>query len=158
MNTISTGEYKTVIQRLKQLIEACQNGRKGFLEAAALVHDPMYRALLISYAYQRETFAEELTVTVEFLGGRPPKYDENGGLMYRAMLNLRALPGSERDQWARVLAECERAEDATRATYNEVMASEMPADLSIFIRRQAAQIERAHQHIRELRDVLQDSD
>jgi uncharacterized protein (TIGR02284 family) len=69
--------------------------------------------------------------------------------MHRAWIDTKvALGGGDKT----ILESVEAGEDNAKDTYNKALAGALPATVTEIIRRQAASIQKAHDHVRMLRD------
>jgi uncharacterized protein (TIGR02284 family) len=143
-----TATNREIISTLNTLIETCKDGQNGYQNAARSVTAPDLRALLHSYAQQRERYAGELQSEVLGFGGNPKKHGSIGGPAWRAWANVKTLlsGGSEHA----VIAECERGEDAARERYVAALKTKLPAHVHALIERQLAGIREAHERVRAL--------
>jgi uncharacterized protein (TIGR02284 family) len=83
------------------------------------------------------------------LGGDPEKAGSVAATLHRGWINMKSAVTGE-DENA-VLAECERGEDSAVANYKDALADEnLPSDVRSIIERQYAQVQEAHDRIRNL--------
>ena len=143
-----TATNQEVVSTLNTLIETCKDGQNGYQNAAGCVTDPDLRALLRSYAQQRERYAAELQSEVLRLGGNPQKHGSIAGPARRAWTNIKSLLSGGNEH--AVIVECERGEDAAREQYVAALKTDLPAHVHALIERQLAGIREAHERVRAL--------
>src|SRR3954469_3606078 len=138
-----------VASTLNELIQTSKDGENGFRAAAESVQDSNLRHLLESYAQQRAEFAAELQLEVRRLAQDPVDTGHATAALHRSLMDIKAaLTG--RDE-AAVIAECERGEDTAVEIYRKALESDhLPEDLRMIVRRQAFEVEQAHDRIRSL--------
>ena len=141
---------KDSIKVLNDLIEVCEDGRKGFETAAESVKDVRYKDLFRRNSMQRARFVTELQEEVQRLGGKPDDSGSAAGTMHRGWINLRTAVTSK-DEKA-VLSECERGEDHAVKAYRDASGKPLPETSRVLVVRQAGEVQRAHDMMRALRD------
>jgi uncharacterized protein (TIGR02284 family) len=138
-----------VISVLNNLIETCKDGQNGFQTAAEGVKRSDVKSLFYQYSQQRAQFAGELQTEVRRLGGDPEKAGSVAATLHRGWINIKSAVTGE-DENA-VLAECERGEDSAVSNYKDALAdANLPADVRAIVERQYAQVQEAHDRIRNL--------
>jgi uncharacterized protein (TIGR02284 family) len=138
-----------VISVLNNLIETCKDGQNGFQTAAEGISKSDLKSLFYQYSQQRAGFAGELQAEVRRLGGDPEKAGSVAATLHRGWINIKSAVTGE-DEGA-VLAECERGEDSAVSNYKDALASQnLPADVRSILERQYAQVQEAHDRIRNL--------
>jgi uncharacterized protein (TIGR02284 family) len=138
-----------VISVLNSLIETCKDGQNGFQTAADGVKRSEFKSLFYQYSQQRAQFAGELQEEVRRLGGEPEQAGSVAATLHRGWMNIKSAVTGEDE--AAVLAEAERGEDAAVASYKEALAdANLPADVRSVVERQYAQVQEAHDRIRNL--------
>src|SRR3954447_12887265 len=114
---MSTTPNRNVIAALNDLIETCKDGEEGYRTAEKCVHNEDVKKLFGSYSQQRARYAAELQSEVQRLGGTPEKTGSIAGALLRGWTNIKsAVTGG--DEGA-IIAECERGEDAAKASYEK---------------------------------------
>jgi uncharacterized protein (TIGR02284 family) len=144
---------KEIISKISDLIETLKDGQKGFLEASEAVKDTRMKSLFSEFSLQRAKFAGELQNEAISLGEHnPTNTSSTAGAMHRAWINLKGAITSQDDH--AILAECERGEDSAVNEFKKAMEeTELSAPIREIVSRQYADIKRAHDRIRELRDA-----
>jgi uncharacterized protein (TIGR02284 family) len=131
------------------LIETCKDGQDGFQTAAEGVKRSEFKSLFYQYSQQRAQFAGELQAEVRRLGGDPEQAGSVAATLHRGWINLKSAVTGE-DETA-VLAECERGEDSAVSNYRDALAdANLPADVRAVLERHYAQVQEAHDRIRNL--------
>jgi uncharacterized protein (TIGR02284 family) len=104
------------------------------------------------YADQSRNYSSELRSAVTGLGGDASENTTVAGKIYRVWMDLRsAVSSSER---ASALDLCEYGEDAAQKAYKEALqeSATLPADILALVTTQKAELKRAHDTIKRLRD------
>ena len=144
---------KETISTINDLIETLKDGQEGFRQAAEAVEDPELKSLFNEYSLQRARFAGELQSDAIGLGeSNPEKRSSAAGAMHRAWIDLKSAITKHDDH--AILAECERGEDSAIKEYQTAMEEEeLAAPVREVISRQYAEVKRAHDRIKYLRDA-----
>ena len=150
-------QQQEIISTINGLIETLKDGQEGFRQAAAAVTDSRLKSLFGDYSLQRSQFAGELQNEAITLGEHNPQNTSSAaGAIHRAWINLKSAITSQDDH--AILAECERGEDSSVNEYKKAMEEEeFSAPIREMVSRQYADLKRAHDRIRELRDAAKDS-
>jgi uncharacterized protein (TIGR02284 family) len=144
---------KTIID---DLIETLKDGQEGFKEASEGVKDPQLKSVFNEYSRQRSRFAAELQGQAQSLGASEPEASSSAaGALHRAWMNLKSVVTSGDDH--AILAECERGEDSAVEEYQNAIANGLSAPVREVVSQQYAEIKKAHDHIRNLRDTTKKS-
>ncbi|MFH1498764.1 MAG: PA2169 family four-helix-bundle protein [Verrucomicrobiota bacterium] len=142
---------RQIADELNELIAICKDGEAGYQAAAGDTEDVLLKGLFQELSEQRAHCAHELQNTVALLGNSPRESSSVGGTLHRRWIDIKSLL-VKNDAHA-VLAECERGEDAAVAAYRQALAAEViPPDIKNIITLQAADVQAAHDKIRDLRD------
>lgn len=146
-------QQKETISTINDLIETLKDGQEGFRQAAEAVQNPELKSLFNEFSMQRSRFAGELQSQAIALGeSKPEDSSSAAGAMHRAWIDLKAAI-AKRDDHA-ILAECERGEDSAVKEYKEAMEEEnLAAPVREIVSRQYAEVQSAHDRIKELRDT-----
>jgi uncharacterized protein (TIGR02284 family) len=146
-------QQKEIISTINGLIETLKDGQEGFRQASEAVKDSQLKSLFSEFSLQRARFAGELQNEAISLGEHDPENTSStAGAMHRAWINLKSAITSADDH--AILAECERGEDSAVAEFKKAMEEEeLSAPIRDTISRQYADVKRAHDRIRELRDA-----
>ena len=150
-------QQKEIISTINDLIETLKDGQEGFKQAAEAVKDSQLKSLFSEYSLQRSKFAGELRNEAIGLGeSNPEDSGSTSGAMHRTWINLKAAITSGDDH--AILAECERGEDSAVNEFKKAMEEkELAAPVRETISRQYADVKRAHDRIRELRDATKNN-
>lgn len=137
------------VSTLNDLIETLKDGKTGFETAATDIKDPSVQTVFRELAQQRAQFAGELQAEVRRIGGDPEKSGSAAGAMHRGWINLKsALGGGEKS----ILEEAERGEDVAVKSFEKASSKDLPPDVAGVVRRQFAEVKKAHDRVRDLRD------
>jgi uncharacterized protein (TIGR02284 family) len=149
-------EQKEVISTINNLIETLRDGQEGFKQAAEGVKDPQLKSLFNEYSQQRSQFATELQSQARSLGEPEPETSSSAaGALHRTWINLKSAVTRGDDH--AILAECERGEDSAVEQYKKAVDANLSAQLREIVSRQYAEIKKAHDRIRNLRDTAKKS-
>ena len=145
-------EQTEVTSRINDLIETLKDGQEGFKQAAQGVKDPQLKSLFTDYSLQRSRFATELQSEARVLGESEPETSSSAaGALHRAWINLKSAVTKGDDH--AILAECERGEDSAVEEYKKAMDDDLSATLREIVSRQYAEIKKAHDRVKNLRDT-----
>jgi uncharacterized protein (TIGR02284 family) len=146
-------QLKETISTINDLIETLKDGQEGFRQAAEAVEDPELKSLFNEFSLQRSRFAGELQGQAVALGeSKPEDSSSAAGAMHRTWINLKSAIAKHDDH--AILAECERGEDSAVKEYLEAMEEEDLAEsVREIISRQYAEVQNAHDRIKQLRDA-----
>lgn len=143
-----TAENGAVVAALNRLIDACLDGEKGYRAAGESARNVQLKTLLTAYANQRGQYAAELTDEVRRLGGKPEEGGTVTGALWRGWAALKAaVTGGDEKA---IVAECERAADSAKETYEAALRENLPVEVRAIVQRQFAGIREAHDRIRAL--------
>lgn len=112
--------------------------------------DAELSGLFRRYSTQRERFVSELQNAVRGLGGDPDKSGSVTGKLHRGWMDVKAAVSSHEPR--AVLAECERGEDAAVKAYRQASEKDLQPSARAIVLRQMADVQSAHDDIRERRD------
>jgi uncharacterized protein (TIGR02284 family) len=143
---------------LEDLIETLEDGREGFKQAAEKLEDDGHSeiaAQMMEFSDQRARFSSELR---QLASGRGTEIKESGsaaGALHRGWMSLKdALTG---DDPHAVLSAAETGEDHAVSEYEDAVEDEaLPSEFRDVVRKQAAEVRRAHDTVRALRDRFAD--
>jgi uncharacterized protein (TIGR02284 family) len=102
--------------------------------------------LLLVGSDSREGLSPEQQIGLN--GGGPAEGGSVTGSVHRGWMGLKAALTGE-DEHA-ILGECERGEDSALAAYRAALGVDLPASVRSMVERQFAEVEEAHQRIRNL--------
>jgi uncharacterized protein (TIGR02284 family) len=125
------------------------DGQKGFQTAAEGIERSDAKSLLYHYSQQRAQFAGELQAEVLRLGGDPEQTGSVAASLHQDLINVKsAITGADENA---IFAECERGEGVAVSNYKTALADKnLPADVREIVERQYAQVQEAHDRIRNL--------
>lgn len=138
------------IATLNDLIQTCKDGEEGFRRAAEGLKSPEIKAKFNEYSRQRAAMARDLQDEVRKLGGDAEQGGSVSGTMHRGWLNIKSAVTGKDDH--AVLAEAERGEDVAKEAYEKALAEPLAGSAAAVVQRQAAEVRKAHDHVRDLRD------
>ena len=138
------------INVVENLIETNKDAQKGYQEAAEHVKRPDLKSYFNEQSAQRGRFAQELQAELAKLGKPDKKVSGSAsGALHRAWIDTKAaLGGGDKS----ILESVESGEDNAKDTYKKALTGALPGSLLEMVRRQADSVQRAHDHVRMLRD------
>jgi uncharacterized protein (TIGR02284 family) len=144
-------DQNNAVSVIKDLIETCKDGQKGYLDAATHVKRADLKTFFNEQSLERGRFAEELRVELTRLGKPDEKPSGSvSGALHRAWIDTKvALGGGDKT----ILESIEAGEDTAKESYKKALGASLPADIAEIVRRQNASVQRAHDHVRNLRDA-----
>lgn len=145
-------DENNAINVVENLIETNKDAQKGYQDAAEHVKRPDLKNYFNQQSVERGRFAQELQTEMAKVGKPDKKVSgSTGGAMHRAWLDTKvALGGGDKT----ILESVESGEDTAKDTYKKALTGTLPASLLEIVRRQADSVQRAHDHVRMLRDQV----
>lgn len=126
---------------------------EGYKKAADETKDADLKTLFTKFSMQSKGFGESLRPFCDTED--QPDHDEttNSGKLYRVWMDVKAAMTAN-DRKA-VLSSCEFGEDVAKKTYDEVLehADDVPMEVLDIIRKHRAELQKAHDEIKALRDA-----
>jgi uncharacterized protein (TIGR02284 family) len=147
------GDEDDVVDGLNDLIECCRDGEYGFALCAEHAQSPQIKLRLSQHADEFRSAARELMDCIHRLGG---KVDDGGsmmGSMHRGWVSVKGTLVGYSDR--AMLAEAERGQDTALARYRKALDEKLPADVRSLVQRQAAEVQRRRDALKQWRDRLQ---
>lgn len=143
-------DENNAISVVENLIETSKDGEKGYRDAAEHVKRTDLKGYFLEQSAERGRFAQELQSELAKLGKPDRKVSGSAGAaMHRAWIDTKvAMGGGDKA----ILESIESGEDKAKDTYNKALSGALPSTLTEIVRRQAASVLRAHDHVRMLRD------
>jgi uncharacterized protein (TIGR02284 family) len=144
-------DNKDTVKTLEELIETCKDGQKGYQDAASHVKRSDLKSYFNQQSLERGRFAQELLQEVTRLG-EPDKKPSGtaSGAMRRAWIDTKVgLGGGDKS----ILNSLEAGEDTAKEAYTKAMQGALPTFIAEIVRKQAASVQKAHDHIKMLRDT-----
>jgi len=138
---------------LEDLIQTLEDGRKGFEQAAEHLQGTADGAVtdrMRTFSEQRADFSSELRSIATMQGFEIDEKGSVAGTMHRGWIGLKdAVTG---DDPSAVLGAAETGEDHAVSQYEEALKKDLPPEVRSVIERQAIEVRRAHDQVRNLRD------
>jgi uncharacterized protein (TIGR02284 family) len=134
---------------VKNLIESCRDGQKGYQDAASHAKRSDLKTLFYEEGLERGRFAEELQAELNQLGKDEKVSGTMGGALHRAWIDTKVVLGGGDKS---ILESIEAGEDSAKEAYKKALAEPLPANIAELIRRQANRVQQAHDKIKMLRD------
>jgi uncharacterized protein (TIGR02284 family) len=137
-----------VVSVLNNLIETCEDGVKGFREAAEAVGSPRAKEVFDTRIEYIERAESDLKAAVRRLGGDPEDRGSAAGALHRGWINLKAAITGKNDE--AIIAECERGENAAVERYEKALDNDLPTDIRLLVDKQYRGTLQNRDRIREL--------
>ncbi len=150
MSTISATPHDIDTSKINSLIETLKDGEAGFLAAATDVVNVDLKTTFRHYAIQRHKFSTELQLLVVREGEAPEISGTLSGTAHRGWMSIRSVVSAHED--VVTLEECERGEDKAVMVFQDALTSDKLGPAKSVVETQLAEIRKAHDHIRTLRD------
>lgn len=138
------------IDKLQELIASNLDSTKVLTEAASAIDDLSLKELFNGLISARVDFAKELQAYVRLNREKATDSGTFGGAMRTQWVNLRAAI-NRRDPKV-VLIEAERAEDAIKGAYEDVLKETAGSPLNAVLTGQYATVKAGHDRVRAARD------
>ncbi|HUB26600.1 MAG TPA: PA2169 family four-helix-bundle protein [Tepidisphaeraceae bacterium] len=150
-----TTETINLRDTMNHLIEVCRDSEQLFSTAANAVagEEPLLKAELTQYSFQRADFALDLERELIALGEEPVHGGTLSGAMHRGWMNIRHAVTS--DNRNAILAECLRSENAVLEAYQSAQIADLPGPMPDMVQTQRAAIERVRDRIQSLRNAAE---
>jgi len=142
--------HEEAVSTLKNLIEICRDGQKGYLDAAEHITDTGLRAFFNEQSLERARYAGELQGELLLMGHDETKASGSvAAALHRGWLDLTAnIAGDDA-----VLSAVEQGEDSAKKAYEEAVDKDLPENVRGMVRSQAQGVIAAHDHVKLLRDA-----
>jgi uncharacterized protein (TIGR02284 family) len=144
-------DENNAVSVLKNLIETCKDGEKGYKDAAEHVKRTDLKTYFHEQSAERGRFAAELQTELAKVGEAEKKPSGSAsGAMRRAWIDTKvALGGGDKT----ILESLESGEDEAKDAYNKALTGSLPIGVTEIVRRQAASVQKAHDKVKMLRDA-----
>jgi len=137
-----------VISVLDGLIETCEDGVKGFRDAAEAIGNARAKEVFHTRIEYIERAESDLKAAVRRLGGDPDAGGSISGAVHRGWMNLKSAITGKDDE--AIVAECERGENAAVERYEKALDNELPTDIRLLVEKQYRGTLQNRDRIREL--------
>lgn len=139
---------------IEDLVETLEDGRKGFSDAAEKLREGGHTQVaeqMMEFSDQRARFSNELREMARSAGAELDEEGSAAGALHRGWMDLKAaLTG---DDAHAILAAAETGEDHAVGEYDDALKEDsLSGQLRELIARQADEVRRAHDRVRDLRD------
>jgi uncharacterized protein (TIGR02284 family) len=135
---------------IEDLIETCKDGQKGYQDAASHVKRSDLKTFFNEQSLERARFAGELQEE-RIRMGKTDKKDSGSvsAALHRAWIDTKVGMGAGDKA---ILESVEAGEDRAKEAYQKAMTSDLPENVALVVRRQAASVQAAHDKVKSLRD------
>lgn len=144
-----TDTQEKAVKNLNELVNICNDGYKGYQDAADNVDNDQLKSTFSKFAQQRKDYAETLKSEIRRMGGDPNKGGDAKGAAHRTWLDIKsALSGGKPET---VLKEVETGESTAVKEYEEALREDLPDYVQNTLREQHTGIVNARQEIQSLK-------
>ena len=146
-------DKNNAVNVLEDLIETCKDGQKGYQDAAEHAKRPDLKAYFNQQSLERSRFAGELEAELPRLGEPDKKVTGSASAaLHRAWIDTKvSLGGGDKT----ILESVEKGEDNAKKTYEKALGGSLPGNILEIVRRQAANVQKAHDKVKTLRDTAE---
>ena len=141
-----------VVSVLNNLIETCEDGVKGFRDAADAIGNPRAKQVFDTRIEYIERAESDLKAAVRRLGGDPEDRGSATGAIHRGWLNLKAAITGKDDE--AIVAECERGENAAVDRYEDALEKDLPPEIRQLVDKQYRGTLQNRDRVRELHQTM----
>jgi uncharacterized protein (TIGR02284 family) len=145
-------DENNTVSVLENLIEICKDGQKGYQDAAEHVKRSDLKTYFNQQSLEWGRFAGELQAELTRVGKDKDKKPSGSvsGAMRRAWIDTKvALGGGDKS----ILNSLEAGEDNAKEAYQKALSGTLPGDITEIVRTQASAVQKAHDHVKMLRDT-----
>ncbi len=135
---------------LNHLIERCLDSQHSYALASRGMNDPLLKAELLQYSFQRQRFANQLTEAVWDAG----LYESGDGEDSNRAQWLEIRKALERSDQAALLEACQRAEEQNARSYLGIEYGILPNEVATMVQSQSAAISRVNERLKILRETV----
>lgn len=148
-----TNQHEQVIKTLNRLIKLCDDGNKGYKNAAEQIENEEIRTILYRLSQQCALFEAELKTEVRNLGGivsdSGPDEAEGTllGNLHRKWIDLKDKLSSK--EYEAILEECKRGDKVATEAYQEALKENLPSYIKEIVTNQHQLIRGAYIQLEE---------
>jgi uncharacterized protein (TIGR02284 family) len=145
-----------IIKQLNKIVEINNDRIEGYETAMGETTDSALKSLFNDMASRSRGFKSELSSEITSLGGEPTEGTKNTGKLFRIWMDVKStLTDADRKK---IIASCERGEDAALQAYDEVLNSktEFNSIQQGMVTRQRTALKSDHDKIKSMRDAFKD--
>lgn len=137
------------VKVLNDLIQTSEDGRKGFAEASEEATKAELKTMFKRRSADCGMAVTELQQLVGSLGGTADDSGTIAGTLHRGWVKVKTAVG---DPNLTMLNEIENAEDKAKASYAKALATKLPEQIRVVVKRQHEGAVKNHDLIRDLRN------
>lgn len=145
-------DHSEVASVIRDLIDTCRDGEKGFRDAAEHAKRPDLKATFLQVSRERASFAQELEAQLASVA--PGKGEQSDGhvvgALHRAWIDTKTALGAGDHA---ILEWLEQGEDYAKGKYEKALSLGLPAGVLQIVRRQSQSILGTHDRVKALRDA-----
>jgi len=145
-------DHSEVADVIRDLIDTCRDGEKGFRDAADHAKRADLKSLFLEVSSQRASCARELETQLASVAPEKRERSEGHlvGDLHRAWIDTKTALGAG-DQ--AVLEWLEQGEDYAKGKYQKALSTGLPAGLLQIVRSQSQSVIATHNRVKALRDA-----
>ena len=150
-------DENNAVSVVKELIETCKDGQKGYQDGASKVKRPDLKTFFNEQSQERGRFAGELEAELHRLEAGDKDKDKKvsgsvAGSLHRAWIDTKVSLGAGDKA---ILEWMEQGEDRAKDAYQKASSASLPPNVAELVRRQAASVQKAHDKVKSLRDTAE---
>lgn len=140
------------IDVIRDLINTCRDGEKGFRDAADHAKRPDLKTMFLEVSRERAQFASELETQLSSLAPEKSEKEDGHvvGALHRAWIDTKTALGAGDHA---ILEWLEQGEDYAKEKYEKALSTGLPSGLLALVRRQSLSVIATHDRVRALRDA-----
>ena len=139
---------------LKNLIETCRDGQKGYAEAAAHISaNHSLKQFFREQSTERGRFLSELTQEMQTYAKDVDTSGSISGTLHRTWLEIKGNVTGGDDH--AILETVEQGEDYAKKAYEDAVNASLPSHILEVVRRQQGSVNAAHDKVRSMRDATE---
>ena len=148
-------DENNAVSVIKELIETCKDGQKGYQDGASKVKRTDLKTYFNEQSQERGRFAGELETELRRLETSDKDKKVSGsvaGSLHRAWIDTKVSLGAGDKA---ILEWMEQGEDRAKDAYQKASTASLPGSVAEIVRRQAASVQKAHDKVKSLRDTAE---
>ena len=148
-------DENNAVSVLKDLIETSKDGQNGYHDAASHAKRSDLKTYFNEQSAERGRFVQELQSELSRLG--ESKKEVSGSVsaaLHRAWIDTKVNMGGGDKA---ILESVEQGEDNAKDAYKKALTGSLPTSVAEIVRRQAATVQKAHDHVKSLRDSFREA-
>jgi uncharacterized protein (TIGR02284 family) len=140
-----------VVDVIRDLINTCRDGQKGFMEAAEHVKRPDLKTMFLEVSRERAHFVGQLENELARVAPDKTNQDDGHvvGALHRAWIDIKEALGAGDHA---ILSWLEQGEDYAKGKYEKALSTGLPGPTLEVVRQQSKSVIATHDRVRNMRD------